>query len=470
MAKVPLRIRLTAAFATAMVVMLAAAALFVYLRLRADLDESIDAGLRSAATPVVERDEGFVQRVSPSGRLLRSTGGSGKTVLSAAELRRARSGEVRLERPVAGIEGTARILARPGPGGTVTVSGQSLDDRDETLGGVVRSFALGGALAVVLASALGYALAAAGLAPVEAMRRRAAEVSLRPGRTSGCRSARPATRYGAWGTTLNEMLDRLRRSFERERRFVADASHELRTPVAVIKAELETALRADDLDRATREALVAAAEECDHLAQLAEDLLTVARAGEDDLAVRLEPVPAGQLLEDARDRFSVRPPSATARSGWMPSSSLMVNADPVRMRQALGNLVDNALRHGDGPIVLSARQAPGTVELAVTDSGAGFPHDFAPTAFDRFARGPMARGARGSGLGLAIVAAVAEAHGGGAEIRDGPGATVVIVAPRRLSATTHLAVLRWPHAIDAEAHTGAGRSDHRRCGGLRRLG
>ena len=429
MAGVPLRIRLTAAFATAMVVMLAAAALFVYLRLRADLDESIDTGLRSPATAVGERDERFVQRVSPSGRLLRSTGASGQPVLSAAELRRARRAEVRFERPVAGIDGTARVLARPGAARTVVVRGQSLEDRDETLDGVVRSFAVGGALAVVLASALGYALAAAGLAPVEAMRRRAAAVSLRPGQDERLPVGAARDEVRRLGQTLNEMLDRLRRSFERERRFVADASHELRTPVAVIKAELETALRDPGLPAETREALVAAVEEADHLAHLAEDLLTVARAGEGDLAVRLEPVPAERLLENARERFSVRAAERGRTIRVEAEPSLTVDADPVRMRQALGNLVDNALRHGDGPIVLSARHAQGVVELAVTDSGAGFTPDFAPTAFDRFARGPSARGARGSGLGLAIVTAVAEAHGGAAEIREGPGATVAIVLP-----------------------------------------
>ena len=429
MAKVPLRVRLTAAFAAAMVVMLAAAALFVYLRLRADLDEAIDAGLRSAATPVVERDEGFVQRVSPSGRLLSSTGGSGKPVLSAAELGRARRGRVRLERPVAGIDSTTRILARPGPAGTVTVSGQSLDDRDETLKGVVRSFALGGALAVVLASALGYALATAGLAPIEAMRRRAEQVSLRPGERELLPVGPARDEVRRLGQTLNEMLERLRDSFERERRFVADASHELRTPVAVIKAELETALRAPDLPAQTREGLVAAAEECDHLAQLAEDLLTVARAGEGGLAVRPEPVAAAQLLAEARERFAMRAAGRGRAIRIDADAAPAVDADPVRMRQALGNLVDNALRHGAGPVVLSARQVQGAVELAVSDAGAGFPPEFVPTAFDRFARGEGARGVRGSGLGLAIVAAVAEAHGGSAEIRPGQGATVVIVLP-----------------------------------------
>ena len=136
--------------------------------------------------------------------------------------------------------------------------GQSLQDRDETLSSLVASFVIGGPVAVVLASLLGYALAGAGLRPVEAMRRRAREISLGdPDERLPLPAAQDEIRR--LGETLNEMLDRLRRSFERERRFVADASHELRTPVAVIKAELEGALRAGGHEPQVREALIAVA-------------------------------------------------------------------------------------------------------------------------------------------------------------------------------------------------------------------
>ncbi len=134
---------------------------------------------------------------------------------------------------------------------------------------------------MALASIVGYVLAAAGLAPVEAMRRRAREVSLtRDDEWLPLPAARDEVRRLA--ETLNEMLDRLRRSFARERRFVADASHELRTPVAVLKTELEGALRTGDYGPEVREALVAAIEECDHLAALAEDLLEAHCSGEHD--------------------------------------------------------------------------------------------------------------------------------------------------------------------------------------------
>jgi signal transduction histidine kinase len=304
------------------------------------------------------------------------------------------------------------------------VVGQSLDDRNETLGSVVTSFAVGGPIAVVLASLLGYLLAAVGLRPVEAMRRRAGRISL--GGEEERLPLPPAhDEVRRLGETLNEMLDRLRRSFERERRFVADASHELRTPVAVIKTELEGALRAGGHDPQVREALVAAVEECDGLAQLAEDLLIVARSGDGELPVRS----VDALLAGVEQRFGDRAKERGRSIRVEGTAGLQVEADELRMRQALGNLVDNALRYGAGEIVLRARNSQPGVTLEVSDAGQGFGHDIADRAFERFARGDGARTRGGAGLGLSIVRAIAEAHGGRAELVPGEGATVRIWLP-----------------------------------------
>lgn len=444
MSRLPIRVRLTAAFALAMVLVLAAAGLFVYVRLKDDLDESLDAALGARAAAVAgsgdasagapeEADEGFAQVLSGTGEVLETEGGTGDPVLTGAERVSAAAGaRLILERAVPGLEGTVRILAGPASDNTVFAVGQSLDDRNETLSGVVASFAIGGPIAVLLASLVGYLLATAGLRPVEAMRRRAGEVSLTH---EDERLPLPAAHdeVRRLGETLNEMLDRLRRSFDRERRFVADASHELRTPVAVIKAELEAALRAGGHDAQVREALVAALEECDHLAQLAEDLLVVARAAEGELPVRREAIEVKPLLEGVRARFGDRAREHGRNVRVDGGDGLLVEGDDLRLRQALGNLVDNALRHGTGDVVLRARrsEADGGVELEVADEGAGFDPDLADRAFERFARGDAARTRGGTGLGLAIVRAIAEAHGGRAEIvTDGhPGAAVRLWLP-----------------------------------------
>jgi two-component system, OmpR family, sensor kinase len=440
--RLPIRVRLTAAFALAMVLVLAGAGLFVYLRLQEDLDDNLRAALETRARAVStsgsasagaaeEGEEGFAQLVARDGRVLDTSGGLQGAALSSAELERARSEEVVIDKRLPGIEGTARVLARPAdqPPGVVVAVGQSLADRDETLAGLATSFAVGGPIAVLLASIAGYLLAATGLRPVEAMRRRARQVSLS---RAGERLPLPAAHdeIRRLGETLNEMLDRLQRSFERERRFVADAGHELRTPVAIVKTELEGAMRTGDYGSQVREALAAAIEECDRLAQLAEDLLVVARSAEGELPVRPEELPVRTLLEDVRARFEDRAAQRNRNIRVEAENGVVVSGDPLRVRQALGNLVDNALRHGDGDIVLRSRRAKTGVDLEVSDRGAGFEPAIADRAFERFARGDEARARGGTGLGMAIVRAVAEAHGGRAEIvTGGEGATVRIWLP-----------------------------------------
>lgn len=449
MSRWPIRLRLTAAFALAMVVVLAAAGLFVYVRVRADLNDAIATSLHARADAVaaqardrgerlaaggsfLEADESFAQILSPSGRLLEGAGGPGEPVLDPHTTRRAAANVFVFDAKVDGVEGTARVLARrasPARGSPIVVVGESLDDRDETLAGLLAAFAIGGPIAVAVASLLGYLLASAGLAPVDAMRRRATQVSLERDDVLPLPAANDE--IGRLGETLNAMLARLRGAFERERRFVADASHELRTPVAVLKAEVEAALKNGSYGPDVGESLRAALEECDQLAQLAEDLLLLARAGEDGLVVRPEEISAEGLLQAVRERFSLRAQQQGRGISVEADGDLEVTVDPLRMRQALGNLVDNALRHGEGEITLTARQADGGVELAVADAGPGFAPELAGAAFDRFTRGDAARARGGAGLGLAIVRSIAQAHGGEAEIPSGEGAVVRIRLPQR---------------------------------------
>ena len=199
-----------------------------------------------------------------------------------------------------------------------------------------------------------------------------------------------------------------------ERRFFADASHELRTPLAVLRAELHSARHAAQ-DEERHRALAAAADEVDLLVRLADDLLLLAHAGEERLRVEPEAVDLRELLERTRERFSRLPDERGRTIAVEAPSGLTAQLDPARMRQALGNLVDNALRHGEGTVTLTASE--GAIEVA--DEGTGFPSDLAP--FRRFSRSQPSR-SEGSGLGLAIVRAIAEAHGGTAEIVPGRSA------------------------------------------------
>src|SRR5262249_11541251 len=150
------------------------------------------------------------------------------------------------------------------------------------------------------------------------------------------------------GVTLNEMLGRLEETLARERRFVADASHELRSPLALLKTELELALRGrrspDELEASLR----SAAAETDRLAQLADDLLVLARADQGRLPLRREPVPARELLTRVAARFRARGRAAGRPIEVVAADGLVASADELRLEQAVGNLVENAFRHAAG--------------------------------------------------------------------------------------------------------------------------
>jgi signal transduction histidine kinase len=194
------------------------------------------------------------------------------------------------------------------------------------------------------------------------------------------------------GETLNQMLGRVDRALARERGFVADASHELRTPLAILKTELELALRGDRSMSEVRAAVGSAGEETDRLTRLAEDLLVIARSDQGRLPLHPEQLNARIVLEGIRDRFA----GHAAREGRTidveDGGSIELAADRLRLDQALGNLVENALRHGSGAISLSAVRTREAVELRVADEGPGLSSDFAPQAFERFSRADPGRG------------------------------------------------------------------------------
>jgi signal transduction histidine kinase len=425
------------------VLVLVVAGSFVYVRLQDDLDDAIDAELRARASavatqveqggpetasaiPLEDEEESFVQVLDLEGRLLANAGTARRPAVSPAEVDDALTGDRTIERHIVGVDGKARVLARAADERVVVVVGQSLVNRDEALRDVRNSFALAGPVAVAIASLLGYWLTRLGLRPVEEMRRTAGDISARrTGQRLPLPQAQDEIRW--LGETLNEMLERLERSFERERAFVSDASHELRTPIAVAKMELEGALRTGDYAPDVGDAIKAAIEECDSLSQLAEDLLVVARSDEGGVDLLLEPLPLRLVLDGVRDRFIDRASSHGRDIVVEVDGEPRVLGDRTRLRQALGNLVDNALRHGEGTVTLSGSRLGTAVAIDVSDQGPGFAVDVVDRAFDRFARGDRARTRAGSGLGLAIVQALAEAHGGSATIIG--GSTVRIVLP-----------------------------------------
>jgi len=455
LAHVPIRLRLTLVFAVAMAVVLAAMGLFLYLRLGVALDRTIEQSLRSRAddvtalvhetssglketqpTQLAEQGQGFAQVVDPSGVVVDTTTALvGRSLLSDAQLARATGATVMVDRaPFPGSDDPIRLLATPvttedNPRLLVVVVGASLEERADALESLRRQLYVGGPIALLLSSLVAYTLAAAALRPVESMRREAEAVSAaEPGRRLPLPPARDEV--SRLGETLNTMLGRLESALERERRFVSDASHELRTPLAALRTELELALRRERTRGELREALRSAAEESDRLSQLAEDLLVLARSQGGELPVRRERLAAAELLADVRERYARRAAEAGRSLELQADDRLELSVDRLRAEQALGNLVENALRHGRGRILLQAHRRNGRVELHVRDEGPGFSLEFIERAFEPFTRGDPARVGPGAGLGLAIVDVIARAHGGAAHAanRDG-GADAWLALP-----------------------------------------
>jgi two-component system OmpR family sensor kinase len=448
--RLPIRLRLTIAFAGVLAAVLGAGGLVLYTEFERDLDEVIDRDLNARAADVEalvsqgsdpERvlsgsGERLAQLSTTAGRLLASTPAlSGARVLTAPEVREAARERLRIDR-AATPAGDARFRAVPVRAGdgerVVIVVGESLSGRDSSLDRLRELLLIAGPLALLLATYAGYQVARAALRPVERMRARAEQITEHD---AAERLPVPETsdEIETLGHTLNELLDRLDAALARERRLLSDASHELRTPLSVLRTEVQLALRGERDARELRESLESVGHEAERLSRLADDLLVLARSDQGRLPIRGELVDAYGLLEAAARRAQAAAGAAGRRvvAQRHGDGGAVAFADPDRAAQALDNLVANALAYGRGEVRLSAREAGERVELHVTDRGDGFAPEVLDRAFDRFSRGDPARAGEGTGLGLAIVAAIARAHGGraGARNRPGGGADVWISLP-----------------------------------------
>jgi heavy metal sensor kinase len=431
--RLPIRLRLTLAFAIGMAVVLASLGAFLYLRLGHELLGEIDMALRSRAQVVeagvrngsfdaqsgglVDADEAYAQVLDGSGAIRQSSPQVASAPLVPASALPSTT-PVFATRRVTGLEDPARLLMVPLEGGTTyIVVGATLSDRHEALDRLLVLFAIGGPVALALMSLAGWLLAGAALRPVERMRREAAAISAsEPDR----RLAVPPTgdELDRLATTLNEMLQRLQDALARERRFVDDASHELRTPLGILQGELELSLSRPRSSQELETALRRASAETDRLVRLAEDLLVLARTEDGRLPVRREDAALARVVGEACEGRR-----ALARDGGVSlevdTGEDRANIDPVRVRQAVENLVDNAVRHSPAgaAVRVSAHREDGRVRIRVDDAGPGFAPSALATVFEPFA----GAGDGGAGLGLAIVRAVALSHGGDAVAENPPG-------------------------------------------------
>lgn len=450
----PIRLRVALVFALALAVAFSLGGWLFVSQLSAAMLKSTDAALAvrlsqvgryaeddgNPRSPVVTGGrpapgEYIVQTVSPAGRVVRASPDAGNVpLLSAAELRRARQGGLTLTRTVYGEQ--VRISAAPLPEGhgAVAIAGISLEQSEATLRQITVALLVGGAAFVILGGIGAYWLARAALAPVERLRREVAALSERD---TGSTVQVPGTHdeIAALAGTMNDLLVRLHGALARQRAFVADASHELRTPFAVLRGELELAERPGRSREELSAAVASAAAEADRLTRITDDLLLLARGDEATLRVSPARTDVALLLARSAERAGARAAAAGVTCRVDVPAGLMAVVDSGRIRQAVDNLIDNALRFAPRgtEVDLSAERAGQELVIEVRDRGPGFPPSFLPHAFERFARPDLgrARDAGGAGLGLSIVQAIAHAHGGRAVAgnREDGGAVVRLEIP-----------------------------------------
>lgn len=402
-----LRGRLVAAYAVGLAVVVAVvlAAGYVVLadqlhgaavnELEVRLDD-VSAAVEAGDVRPVERDP-YAQVIDGGRVIARSAAAPTTPILTADEQAIVQRG-IMFQRRSAGLRGTALLAGQRLPDGRLLVVGTSLATVDDATRRVLIGFAvIGPALVLALTLAVRQLVGGA-LRPVAAMTTRARELS-----TGRLPEPPGADEIATLARTLNEMLDRIDAANQRERAFLDDAAHELRTPIAVLRAELELGVAEED-PRAARRALTAALSEADRLGRLATDLLVIARSRAGALELDRSPTDATSVVREAAARVA----RVRGIEVEVVGPEVVADVDAVRLEQVVSNLVGNAAQADAGRVRIEVAQPDDTgLEITVDDDGPGFPEQLLPVVFDRFRGTPG-----GAGLGLAIVATVARAHGG----------------------------------------------------------
>ncbi|MBI5493291.1 MAG: HAMP domain-containing protein [Deltaproteobacteria bacterium] len=317
--------------------------------------------------------------------------------------------------------------------------GSSLEGMDEIFHSLAYIFILAIIASVLISGFIGWALARKALKPV-------AEIT-KTARRIGAESLNerinitvPQDEIGMLASTINEMMERLEKSFKQIRQFTADASHELKTPLTILKGEMEIALRSKDNVEYMKEALNSSLEEIDRMNDIVRNLLDLAKMDVEKGAVPKEPVDLEKVLSDRYEQLKKVALDSGIHMAILRSKPLIVSGDAVRIGQLLSNLIDNAIKytHRGGAVELSLDSDGGSAVFMVRDTGVGISKEDLPYIFDRFYRVDKARSREvgGAGLGLSICKEIAESHGGSLEVDSAHGQGSTFTARLPLAAQT----------------------------------
>ncbi len=290
-----------------------------------------------------------------------------------------------------------------------------LEQTEAVLDNFLRTFGMLVLLGTAVACALGWWLAGHAVRPVMEIIRQAESLDMSsPEHRITARAETEELRRLV--SVLNSMLGRIDTAFGNQRRFLADAGHEIKTPLTVLRGDVEVTLRRERTSEEYKAVLEQTLEDLREVSTLADDLITLARSDSEGLQPRLTDVQLERTLERLASKYTTAAADVGVRLDVSVGPGLAVRADPAFLDRALGNLIDNAIKYGadGGRVSLSAgSEHDGQIRISVADDGPGIPEDEADHLFERFYRGQTGRRcARGSGLGLAIVKAIVESHGG----------------------------------------------------------
>jgi two-component system, OmpR family, sensor kinase len=313
-------------------------------------------------------------------------------------------------------------------GGTLVVL-QSLRAQHEFLETFDGTFSIVIPLAILLSSIGGYFLARRSLSPVVGMSAQASRIGAE-NLHDRLKVDNPRDELGRLACSFNELLDRLDQSFERHKKFVADASHELRTPVAILCGETDVALsQPKRTEQEYRESLEILGDEAKRLKRIVEDLFTLARADAGQYPLALADFYLDELAAECAKNVRTLASAKSITLSCESEGELLIHADEALVRRMLLNLLDNAIKYtpGGGKVVLRCDAQNGVYRVNVRDSGPGIPPDLQSRIFERFFREDKVRSRRegdsgGAGLGLAIASWIAGAHGGTLELTESSSA------------------------------------------------
>jgi two-component system, OmpR family, sensor histidine kinase MprB len=364
--------------------------------------------------------EGVAQVISPAGRVRDRDGGRRGLPVDSRARTIAASGQGS-ETYETEVDGTNLLVLTEGLGrrGAVQVA-RPLTEVDDSLNRVLFAVVVIGALGVALAVLLGALVARAALAPIARFTRRTEAIAARPDLSERI-EVEGDDELARLAHSFNATLDALEGAVESQRRLVADASHELRTPIASLRANFETLRESERLPPSDREALRSdIIEELDELTALVSDVVELARGARPEES--LDDVRLDSLVADLIERAQRRGDGAPVFKPDLEPT--LVRGAPDRIARAVSNLLDNARAWSPPGGTVEVSLSNGT--LSVRDHGPGFSETDLPRVFERFYRADEARGMQGSGLGLAIVKQAAETHRGTVEAANAPGGGALV--------------------------------------------